>query len=127
VQVTRPRVSKLMGKHNALARRLLDRQDDDLRFTLDPRVPFDKLLRRTVRPNPPSRTHRPHADLQPAAPAYRAGEYIRHYNARRPHRARDLRPPQPTHPVADLLALLACHWLGNAVLQHDSVDIVGAR
>jgi hypothetical protein len=30
-----------MGKHNALARRLLDRQDDDLRFTLDPRVPFD--------------------------------------------------------------------------------------
>jgi putative transposase len=29
-------------------------------------------------------------------------EYIRHYNGRRPHRARDLRPPQPTHPVADL-------------------------
>jgi DNA-binding PucR family transcriptional regulator len=25
------------------------------------------------------------------------------------------------------LALLACHWLGNAVLQHDSADIVGAR
>jgi hypothetical protein len=34
-------VSKLMGKHNALARRLLDRQGDYLRFTLDPRVPFD--------------------------------------------------------------------------------------
>ena len=29
-------------------------------------------------------------------------EYIRHDNGRRPHRARDLRPPQPTHPVADL-------------------------
>jgi putative transposase len=29
-------------------------------------------------------------------------EYIRHYNSRRPHRARDLRPPQPTHPVAEL-------------------------
>jgi putative transposase len=29
-------------------------------------------------------------------------EYIRHYNGRRPHRARDLRPPQPTHPVAEL-------------------------
>jgi putative transposase len=28
--------------------------------------------------------------------------YIRHYNGRRPHRAHDLRPPQPTHPVADL-------------------------
>jgi hypothetical protein len=30
-----------MGKHNALARRLIDRQDDYLRFTRDPRVPFD--------------------------------------------------------------------------------------
>ncbi|MDQ3762750.1 MAG: integrase core domain-containing protein [Actinomycetota bacterium] len=29
-------------------------------------------------------------------------EYVRHYNGRRLHRARDLRPPQPTHPVADL-------------------------
>ena len=29
-------------------------------------------------------------------------EYVRHYNGRRPHRARELRPPQPNHPVADL-------------------------
>jgi putative transposase len=29
-------------------------------------------------------------------------EYVRHYNGRRPHRGRDLRPPRPTHPVADL-------------------------
>jgi putative transposase len=29
-------------------------------------------------------------------------EYVRHYNGRRPHRARDLRPPRPTHPTADL-------------------------
>ncbi|MGH3697429.1 MAG: integrase core domain-containing protein [Pseudonocardiaceae bacterium] len=29
-------------------------------------------------------------------------EYVRHYNGRRPHRARDLHPPQPAHPVADL-------------------------
>lgn len=29
-------------------------------------------------------------------------EYLRHYNGRRPHRARELRPPQPTHPVPDL-------------------------
>jgi transposase InsO family protein len=29
-------------------------------------------------------------------------EYLRHYNGRRPHRARELRPPQPDHPVADL-------------------------
>lgn len=28
-------------------------------------------------------------------------EYIRHYNGQRPHRARNLRPPQPTHFVAD--------------------------
>jgi hypothetical protein len=30
--------------------------------------------------------------------------YVRHYNGRRPHRARDLRPPRPTHPAADLNA-----------------------
>jgi hypothetical protein len=29
-------------------------------------------------------------------------EYVGHYNGRRPHRACDLRPPEPTHPVADL-------------------------
>jgi putative transposase len=28
-------------------------------------------------------------------------EYVRHYNGRRPHRVRDLRPPRPTYPVAD--------------------------
>jgi hypothetical protein len=35
------RSGKLMKKHNALARRLLDRQDDYLRFTRDWRVPPD--------------------------------------------------------------------------------------
>ncbi|WP_409496110.1 integrase core domain-containing protein [Amycolatopsis sp. cmx-11-12] len=29
-------------------------------------------------------------------------EYVRHYNGRRPHRSRELCPPRPTHPVADL-------------------------
>ncbi|MDQ3762619.1 MAG: integrase core domain-containing protein [Actinomycetota bacterium] len=29
-------------------------------------------------------------------------QYVRHYNGRRPHRARELRPPHPTHPMADL-------------------------
>jgi putative transposase len=29
-------------------------------------------------------------------------DYVRHYNGQRPHRARDLRPPQPTHPAQDL-------------------------
>jgi putative transposase len=29
-------------------------------------------------------------------------EYARHYNGRRPHRALQLQPPQPSHPVADL-------------------------
>jgi hypothetical protein len=28
--------------------------------------------------------------------------YVRHYNCRRPHRARELHPPRPSHPVADL-------------------------
>jgi transposase InsO family protein len=29
-------------------------------------------------------------------------EYETHYNARRPHRSRQLRPPRPDHPAADL-------------------------
>jgi putative transposase len=29
-------------------------------------------------------------------------EYARHYNGRRPHRSRQLRPPRPDHPAADL-------------------------
>jgi putative transposase len=29
-------------------------------------------------------------------------EYESHYNGRRPHRSRQLRPPRPDHPVADL-------------------------
>jgi hypothetical protein len=29
-------------------------------------------------------------------------EYAAHYNGRRPHRSRELRPPRPDHPGADL-------------------------
>ena len=29
-------------------------------------------------------------------------EYEAHYDGRRPHRSRELRPPGPDHPVADL-------------------------
>jgi len=29
-------------------------------------------------------------------------EYVRYYNGRRPHRGRDLHPPRPDHPIADL-------------------------
>jgi len=32
----------------------------------------------------------------------RVPQYEGHYNGRRPHRSRQLRPPQPDHPVADL-------------------------
>jgi transposase len=36
-----PRASPLIRKHHALVRRLLQREDDYLRYTRDPRVPFD--------------------------------------------------------------------------------------
>jgi len=38
---TAARAGPLMRKHHALARRLLDREDDYLRYTRHPRVPFD--------------------------------------------------------------------------------------
>jgi transposase len=41
VNQTAARSSKVMRTHNALAHRLLDRQDDYLRFTTDWRVPAD--------------------------------------------------------------------------------------
>jgi hypothetical protein len=41
---TTARASPLMRKHHALARRLLTREDDYLRYTRDPRVPFDNDL-----------------------------------------------------------------------------------
>ena len=49
---TAARSGKLMKKHNALARRLPDRQDDYLRFTLDFRIPPDNnvsVIRSPVR------------------------------------------------------------------------------
>jgi Transposase IS66 family len=49
VDATHTRATKLMAKHHALARRLIDRQDDYLRFTTDPRVPFDNAAEREVR------------------------------------------------------------------------------
>jgi transposase len=44
-EASRARATKLMAKHHALARRLSDRQDDYLRFTVDPRIPFDNNAR----------------------------------------------------------------------------------
>lgn len=41
ITTTAARRSKVMKKHNALAHRLLDRQDDYLRFTTDRRIPAD--------------------------------------------------------------------------------------
>jgi len=41
ISQTAPRGGKVMKKHNALAHRLLDRQDDYLRFTTDWRIPAD--------------------------------------------------------------------------------------
>jgi transposase len=40
-RVTAARATNLEKDHNALARRLLDKHDDHLRFTIDARVPFD--------------------------------------------------------------------------------------
>lgn len=41
ITATAARTSNMMNKHHALARRLLDRQDDYLRFTTDWRIPAD--------------------------------------------------------------------------------------
>jgi putative transposase len=59
-------------------------------------VSAGELFRRTVRPHPESRTHRPHADLQPAAPACRA------HGIRSPLQRSTTPPrPQPSPTTAD--------------------------
>ncbi len=45
IKETAARSGQLMKKHNALARRLLDRHDDYLRFTRDFRIPPDNNIR----------------------------------------------------------------------------------
>jgi putative transposase len=47
----------------------------------------------------------PGCDLRPDDPDHDLQlpyEYEAHYNGRRPHRSRQLHPPRPDHPVADL-------------------------
>ena len=48
-------------------------------------------------------------------------EYVRHYNERRPHRALDLRPPRPTHPLAELNQQRITHRpiLGGLTNEHE--------
>jgi hypothetical protein len=60
-----------------------------------------ELLCGTVRSHRPGRGHRPDARLRQTAAADDPGP-VRGRNGRRPHRSRQLRPPRPDHPVADL-------------------------
>jgi putative transposase len=68
---------------------------------IPPRSPRECLCGK-VRAYRPDRGHRPDADLRPAAPADDPGP-VRGSLQRAPsHRSRQLRPPRPDHPVADL-------------------------
>ena len=48
-------------------------------------------------------------------------EYLAHYNGRRPHRSRDLCPPRPDHPVADLTQerIRRRHVLGGLINEYE--------
>jgi putative transposase len=48
-------------------------------------------------------------------------EYETHYNGRRPHRSRQLRPPRPGHPVADLSEERIQRWsvLGGLINEYE--------
>jgi putative transposase len=61
-----------------------------------------RTLCRTVRAHRPDRGHRPDADPRKATPATGPDPVPGHYNRRRPHRSRQLRPLRPDHPAADL-------------------------
>ena len=59
-------------------------------------------LRGTVRAHRPDRGHRPDAHLRPAASADDPGLVCGPLQRTTPYRSRQLRPPRPDHPVADL-------------------------
>ena len=65
--------------------------------------PSRERLCGTVRAHRPDGGHRPDADLRRSdtCGSVLAG-YEAHYNGRRPHRSRQLCPPRPDHPLADL-------------------------
>lgn len=48
-------------------------------------------------------------------------DYEAHYNGRRPHRSRELRPPRPDHPFADLsLKRIQCRAvLGGLIHEYE--------
>jgi hypothetical protein len=50
-------------------------------------------------------------------------QYEAHYNGRRPHRSRQLRPPRPDHPVADLsqARIQRRPVLGGLISEYDRV------
>ncbi len=58
--------------------------------------------RRKVRPHRPDRDHRPNADLRRTASAAGSRRVRPALQRTTPHRGRQLRPPRPDHPVADL-------------------------
>ena len=49
--------------------------------------------------------------------------YAAHYNGRRPHRSRELRPPRPDHPAADLSRerIKHRHVLGGLLSEYERV------
>ena len=48
-------------------------------------------------------------------------EYQGHYNGRRPHRSRQLRPPQPDHPATNLSRKRIKRWpvLGSLINEYE--------
>jgi hypothetical protein len=48
-------------------------------------------------------------------------QYQAHYNGRRPHRSRQLHPPRPNHPVADLAQIQIQRWpvLGGLINEYE--------
>jgi hypothetical protein len=75
--------------------------EEKLSDRFGPDIPLS--LRRGARPQPlrPAVTDRMLILGERHLRVVMAG-YAAHYNGRRPHRGRELRPPRPDHPVADL-------------------------
>jgi zinc-finger binding domain of transposase IS66 len=90
--------------HSALARRLLDKHDDHLRFTIDARVPFDNNAAEVRNPDDQG----PAEGIRLPAHPHRSRAVLRHPLLSGHHRQTRQRPagrPHPAHQPAPLAAL----------------------
>ena len=117
IKATAARRSGLEKEHNALARRLLERHDDHLRFTIDARVPFDN---NAAERDPDDQD--PAEGLRLPANPHRSRPVLHHPLLPGHHRQTRPRSPGRPHPTRQPAPLAALHCLNFTAGDSQAAD-----